>query len=534
LNGGATVRRWQGGLLFACLAGLLCPGGRGAVAQSDGPKPPSFHANHKIDIPVNADAVKKWHADKNLPEPTDLQLYVARGGGEFVPSRKVAFKNLDKTGEGKSGFWFTADKDGAYEFSVQFVYPDGTTNPAKADLRPLQRAVIDTVPPDVKIRGSGNTVEWAVSDENLEAGSVRLQAKRPAVGEWTTIDARAMRATDRYAWQLRANDALEVRVLARDKAGNEGVSSLVRLPADGAGNPRPAPPGNEWPPALPPNVPRPSVLYVNTMKFDVEYTIERMGRSGVKAAHLWVQKERGDWQAAGTEKVNLTPNGGSQKLSLPYTADAEGLYGFYVIPESHANIKAPPPRKDDPAQVLVVVDIAKPAVTITDVGVRPGGGRGPIVDISWTAGDQNLVPNGIKLEYSKDGVEWREIKYKLSNAPNTTAGRYEWEVPDTELWKFYVRIQASDLATNTGVHVWDKLVIVDLETPAAKIGTVRGTGTPQTNPDTPKVEQPKAEPKKKDPPVSPMPTSGGSGPVTPPLPPTGSDAPPPKTVGGPN
>ena len=407
---------------------------------------------------------------------------------------------------------------------MQFIYADGTTNPPTEKLQPQQRVVIDTVPPDVKARGSGNTVEWSATDENLDPASVKLQCTRPSWAEWKTEDRAPARANDRFAWKFGPGEVLEVRVLARDKSGNEGVSSLVRLPSDGA-NPRPAPPGggNEWPPPAPAaNVPRPSVQYVNTMTFDVDFTIERMGRSGVKAAHLWVQKAQGDWQAAGSKPVNVSPTEKEQKLSLPFKADTEGLYGFYVIPESHANKMAPPPKKDDPAQVLVVVDVAKPQVKIEDVSVRPGGGRGPIVDIAWTAGDQNLVPNGINLEYSKDGVEWKEIKYKLSNAPNANGGRYEWEVPDTELWKFRVRIRASDLAANTGEHVYDKEVLVDLETPAAKIGSVRKTGAPPP----PEVDAP---PKKKEPPpVGTPPKIGGTTtPDVPALPPGGGVAPPP-------
>ena len=349
-----------------------------------------------------------------------------------------------------------------------------------------------------------------------------------------------MRTTDRYAWQLRPSDELEVRVTARDKAGNEGVSSLVRLPAGGGGaNPRPPGGAGEWPPPAPAaNAPRPRVLYVNTMSFDVDYTIERMGRSGVKSAHLLVQKAQGDWTAAGSKEVNLQPNGKDQKLTLPYTADREGLYGFFVIPESGAGVKAPMPRRDDPAQVLVVVDTAPPKVEIKDVNVRPGGARGPLVDIAWEAGDQNLMPNGINLEYSADNkVTWKEIKYKLSNqgGAQTGTGRYEWEVPDTELWKFHVRISARDLAGNAGVHLWDKLVMVDLEPPGASINTVRGSGTPPppVN-DPPKKYEPKKNEKKDPQPGAGLGGTSGSGGGTIPTPglPGGGITPPPMPPGG--
>ena len=74
------MRRWQGGLLFACLSGALA-GGRGTLAQPGGAKAPTYWANHTIDIPVNVEAVKKFHTDRNLPDPKELQLFVARNGG---------------------------------------------------------------------------------------------------------------------------------------------------------------------------------------------------------------------------------------------------------------------------------------------------------------------------------------------------------------------------------------------------------------------------------------------------------------------
>ena len=43
------------------------------------------------------------------------------------------------------------------------------------------------------------------------------------------------------------------------------------------------------------SLPTARIDYVNTLKFDVDYAIEQMGPSGVKAAHLFVRKNQGDW-----------------------------------------------------------------------------------------------------------------------------------------------------------------------------------------------------------------------------------------------
>jgi hypothetical protein len=92
----------------------------------------------------------------------------------------------------------------------------------------------------------------------------------------------------------------------------------------------------------------------------------------------------------------------------------------------------------------------------------------------------------------KDAVAWKEVKYRLppgQERPDAVGqkryvGTYTWEVPDETLWKFHVRIRSVDKAGNTGKDQWKDEVIVDLETPAAGITGVRGTGGPPST-DTP-------------------------------------------------
>ena len=243
------MRRFQGVLLLAGLT-ALATADRPALAQpaADGLQP-TYWAKREGFISLNQERLKKYHTDNNKPLPTSLQLYVARNGGNFTAAQKIPFS------EAKSsqplGFTFTVDKDGDYEFATQFLYADNTVSRRPEDLGAERRMIIDTVPPVVQLRGSGNSVEWSASDENLDPAGVKLQCKLPSWTEWRTVTDRAMKATDRFAWQLRSNEVLEVRVLARDKAGNEGVSSLVRLPSEGGGFSRPVPGGGgagEWPP----------------------------------------------------------------------------------------------------------------------------------------------------------------------------------------------------------------------------------------------------------------------------------------------
>src|SRR5262249_31775240 len=159
---------------------------------------------------------------------------------------------------------------------------------------------------------------------------------------------KTFRANDSYAWKMPPGKVLEVRVLARDRAGNEGVSPVVRVPAEpgaAVSLPKNPGPGAPWVGGTGSVLPQPRIDYVNSLEFDVDYTVQRMGRSGVQAAHLFVLKEQGTWELVKRHPVKLMPGDkGPHSLSLPYKADREGTYGFFVIPESGAGKKSEDPK----------------------------------------------------------------------------------------------------------------------------------------------------------------------------------------------
>lgn len=463
-----------------------------AVRSQDGGLQPYYWPNRTVGIPVGVDSIAKLSN-----KPTDLQLYYSVNRGPFQKAMKLPLSNMQELNSGKRGFNFTADRDGDFEFTVQFIYSDGTTSPAFEDLRPQQRIIIDTTPPVIRIAPIASGVEWSVTDDNLDPRKLALKCRWPGNRDWMPITDRALRPVDRYNWQLQSGKVLEVRLEAEDRAGHKSVSPVIRVSQDvqsgGTAGTNVSRPGPSTPSmGGSPSIPAPRIEYVNTLKFDVDYTIQHMGRSGIQAAHMFVLRNQGNWELVKRFPVHVTPGDRDQTLSLPYEAKEEGTYGFYVIPESGAGKRAENPRRDDPPLMWVVVDTTPPVVKITDVRVKPGGSRGPVVEITWDASDPNLMPQPVSLEWSTDKKKWNEIKYRLDNLPGSTMGRYAWEVPDENLWKFWIRARAVDKASNTGESMWPQEVIVDLEQPSAGIIKIRGGGSPppdaSSNP--PKRESP--------------------------------------------
>ena len=486
------MRRRPDALLTIGFAALLVAGLAAPRAHAQD----AYHWPHRtFSIPVN---VERINASDN--KPTHLQLYSSLNRGAWKEGAKLPLNGLDDVGNGRKGFKFTADRDGEYEFSVMYHYAGGDTSPRRVDdLSPMLAVVIDTTPPSVRIAATGNGVKWDAQDDNLDARNVKLEAKLPAWTEWRRVNDRDFKGNDSYAWKLNPGQTLEVRVTAKDKAGNEGSSAIIRVPGNEAvGTSFPKSPtggGSDWPPITnlprdpigPANsgLPKPRIEYVNGTAITVDYTIQKAGRSGVKSASLFVQKDSAAWEFA--KKFEISPPADTGKvLSLSYLAEKEGLYGFFVAPESGAGVKADPPRRDDSPMLYVVVDRTEPYVKVTGIRVIPGGVRGPLVEIAWETNDQNLMADPITLEYSvdKDAAAWKEVKYRLppgQERPDAVGqkryvGTYTWEVPDETLWKFHVRIRSVDKAGNTGKDQWKDEVIVDLEKPAAGITGVRGAG----------------------------------------------------------
>lgn len=520
-------------LLGACLAAVLAAAPAAVPQDAPADGVPTYYWPHRtFSIPVDVARINRQDQ-----RPTHLQLYSALNRGQWQRAAKLPLDGLKDLGDGKKGFEFNAPQDGEYEFTVQHIFADGSATPKDTDLGPQLRIVIDSTPPTVRLFATGNGVEWAAADENLDtrdAKAVTLEVRRAQGGAWQKITSRTFRTTDSYKWDLKPSDVLEVRVTVKDRAGHEGVSPIVRVPGDGVPGVGVGRGPDTWPPrATDPltrpggeagtGVPQPSIFYVNTLKFDVDYAVQRMGRSGVKAAHLFVQREQGTWQPAKNSPfpVSLKPADGGQTLSLPFEAEREGLYGFYVIPESGAGKRSADPRKADQPMVFVDVDTTAPFAKITGVQVTAGA-RGPQVEINWNVADRNLMPRPVSLEYSVDKTAetWREIKYQLENNLGRDTGRYVWEVPDENLWKFWVRIRAVDKAANTATHVWTEEVIVDLEKPTAGIQKVRGGKDGPATPNPNLGVTPRPEPPRSDRPAIPTPPPGGnpSGPKLPDLP----------------
>jgi hypothetical protein len=197
------------------------------------------------------------------------------------------------------------------------------------------------------------------------------------------------------------------------------------------------------------------ILRVNSKHIQFNYEIKNIGPSGIMGVELYYTRDGQTWAKSPT---------GMQRDNPYYIEVAEeGIYGFSLIPRTGFGGGQDPPTTGDPPQVWVEVDVTKPIVFIT--GTQPGAGSRTLT-INWKATDKNLGRRPISLYFSDQAGQWLPITTHLENI-----GEYTWQIPLSIPSSFRVRVEATDLAGNTGLAETPTPIFIDLAQP--NVATVR-------------------------------------------------------------
>jgi hypothetical protein len=196
---------------------------------------------------------------------------------------------------------------------------------------------------------------------------------------------------------------------------------------------------------------------VNSLKFQIGYKLQDVGPSGVASVELFITDDDGaTWYRYGADADNESP----VQVEVP----REGTYGFALTVRSGAGLASDPPQNGDPPAIVVTVDVTAPR--LEDLSVEPGRGKyANKALISWKCTDHNLADNPVSLFYSPTGqAPWLPISGPVENT-----GSYSWTVDPGIMPKFYLRIEARDLAGNVQSVESQQPFAIDLSRPTAKI-----------------------------------------------------------------
>lgn len=400
-----------------------------------------------------------FQTDPNDRRIREVQLFVSADLGRSWQHRATATPE-------QGAFQFEADRDGCYWFAVRTIDFANQPHPASMDgARPGLKVCVDTVPPIMDLhmipsRDGMPSVAWDIRDDNLDLTSLRLDYRARGGVDWLSIRMDAT-ASGQATWNPAVPGPLEVRLRARDRAMNEG-EKIIALGGgtDGTGIGQSSNPYNGDLPA--PG--DPAVRRVKSKSISLRYEVEEKGPSGISRLDLWITRDGRTWMKYSKDLSQITP-----PALIPVTE--EGLYGLTLVATSGAGQAAQPPQPGDRPQMWVDVDVTPPTVKVLGVEV----GRG--VDahklrITWDAKDKNIATQPISLSYSEssDGP-WITFAPKLENS-----GQYIWTMTPEVPFKFFVRVEAVDLAGNVGYAQTAQPVNVDLTVPKVKINAVDSGG----------------------------------------------------------
>jgi hypothetical protein len=430
--------------LLAAAAGPAFAGGDDGIffSEADGQY---YSRQAGFRIPFSVDAT-----DRRIKQ---VLLHVSTNYGQ-------TYERVAAAGPAEREFRFTAPRDGAYWFAVQTQDDLGRASPPDvAAVQPSLKVTVDTQPPAVKLnwlppRDGQVGVEWEAVDRNLEPSSLRLDY-RAAGGDWAPLPARPL-AVGQYYWPPGAAAPAEVRLTVRDKAYNQAE---VRTPPAGGGSYKPGPPA----PGGPPDAAHDHTVLVNKRQIQLDYRIDDVGSSKVKAVEVWFTQDGKTWQRTDRDAAP----------EPPYVVEVgkEGRYGFTLIARSGVGLSEPPPKAGDEPQQWVEVDETAPAVKIQSVEVGRGPDAGTLT-VRWSATDKHMALKPVTISYSEDPKgPWTPMAPGLPND-----GRYVWKMPEGMPPMIYVRVTADDLAGNQGEDVTAKAVSTDLSIPKARVIGAKAAG----------------------------------------------------------
>jgi len=365
-------------------------------------------------------------------------------------------------------FRFQAPRDGWYWFTVQTRDADGRLAPPDLSVaQPQIKVCVDTHAPVVSLRWLSSQagyvgVEWDVNDLNLDVSTLRVDY-RTANGDWSPLPIKQA-ARGQYSWNPGPSAPVEARLQVQDKAHNPAE---YKAPVGGAGYPTVGPTPNPatGSGAAPPSDGPVGLIMVNTKRIQLDFDIQDVGSSKVKAVEVWYTQDGHRWQK--------TPKDAAPEPPYYVDVPAEGRYGFTLIARSGVGLALPAPKDGDAPQVWVEVDVTKPDVKVLGVEV----GRGPdtgYITVRWNATDKHLAANPVTISYAEASAGASPQWQPITTAPVPNDGRYVWRMPEGLPPLILVRVEAVDQAGNVGAAETTSPVSTDLSIPKARVKGVRG------------------------------------------------------------
>jgi len=218
------------------------------------------------------------------------------------------------------------------------------------------------------------------------------------------------------------------------------------------------------------------IRHSRSRKFSLDYEVESAGRAGVEEVELWGSADRGQtWKRWGADPDRQTP--------FDIETNNDGVYGFCIVVVAKNGLATARPIAESAPDIFVVVDTLKPVMRISAATYGEADQTGSLL-VRYECNDENLSTRPITLAFSNSPQgPWTTIAAGLENN-----GGYVWPADPQLPRQIYLRLDAVDLAGNSGSYVLESPIDVQGLAPRARIrgfnpitGTLPATDpTPQT------------------------------------------------------
>ncbi|MEI8383558.1 MAG: hypothetical protein WCJ09_25805 [Planctomycetota bacterium] len=196
---------------------------------------------------------------------------------------------------------------------------------------------------------------------------------------------------------------------------------------------------------------------VNSRRFQVGYTIDDVGPSGVGAVELFITQDQGrKWWKYGDDPDRRSP--------FDVEVPQDGEYGFAIRVRSGVGLTNDPPLPGETPAIVVAVDQTPPTVELLSAqqGLGASSNR---VQVRWRIADEHLASKPVAVYSSPTRTgPWEPV-----SGWQDDQGGFEWTVAANSPPQFYVRVMVRDVAGNTAKAESPQPILVDLSRPTARI-----------------------------------------------------------------
>lgn len=198
------------------------------------------------------------------------------------------------------------------------------------------------------------------------------------------------------------------------------------------------------------------IRYSNSRLLELRFSLSEQGGRETRI-ELWYTTDRAAtwrrWTSVRTvsmlEDVRNEAKDESGRRSIRFLADADGLYGFFVVLHNAAGASSADPDQGTAAQQWVWVDETPPAVQSLAARRESDAEGKQAIRIDWEAKDQHFPDRPVSIHYRANG----DPAFRLIAESLPARGGILRPLPEARLESIEIKLTARDLAGNHATRV---------------------------------------------------------------------------------